>query len=508
MSVNNSSNNKRIAVNTIFLYARMIIVLFISLFTTRVVLNTLGVVDYGIYNVVAGFVSMFAFLNSAMTNAIQRFYNFERVSKSIDRLKIIYNTAFRIQLLLALIIFLLIETVGLWYICNEMIMPIERYTSALWVFQFASVSLILVVLQIPYSAAIISHEKMNYFALVSIIDVLLKLLIVIFLPHVSFDKLIFYGILSVLVSISNFILYYIYAKKHFPEIKLCNEYDKNKFKEMISFAGWNTFGSFAYMTQGQGLNVLANAFFGPVVNAARGIAFQIQSAINGFSENIATAFRPQLVESFAKKNFERTQTLMFSMSKFCFLMLAILTIPILIELHYILLLWLDGTIPEYTEIFTILVLFNMLLGALNMPISQTVQATGIIRKYQLFRSVLVTSTLPLAWLFLKLGYSPPTIFWITFIISIINQPLSMILLHDNFPYSYRAYIKKVIVPCTAFTITAPIFPFLIHQILEESFIRLILVTSVSILSSCLFAYFIILSSNEKITIKNILKKQA
>lgn len=506
MLSNYALNNKRIAINTMFLYARMILVLIVSLYTTRVVLNALGIVDYGIYNVVAGFVSMFAFFNTAMANSIQRFYNYVKINNSIEQLRIVYNTAFRIQFLLAIIIFILIESFGLWYIFNKMTIPSERFFSALLVFHFSSLSLFFLIIQVPYSASIISHEKMSFFAFASLADVVQKLIVAILLFNLSYDKLVLYGGLIFIVSLNNFVLYYFYAKRNFPEIKLCKYYDRTVYKEIILFAGWNTFGAFAYMIQGQGLNVLANFFFGPVVNAARGISFQIQNAINGFSENIATAFRPQLVESYAKKDYGRTETLMFSMSKYCFLMLAILTIPIIIELDYILNIWLNGIIPDYTQEFTVLVLINMLLGALNMPISQTVQATGKIRKYQLLRSCLVVSTLPIAWFFLKLGYSPSIIFIVTIVISIVNQPLSMILLHRNFKFSYRCYCKKVLIPCIGFLTFAPILPVVFSILFEDGFIRLVFIVMLSLLSSIIIAYYFVLAKEERIVLKQFVSK--
>ena len=503
----NSSNNKRIAKNTAFLYVRMIFVLGVSLYTTRVVLNVLGVEDYGIYNVVAGFVSMFAFLNSAMTNTTQRFYNYEKSISEGTALTVVYNTALQIQALLAIVLLILLETVGLWFVNNQMIIPDGRLMAANWVFQCSGLSLILLVLQIPYSAAIISHEKMDYYALVSIIDVFLKLAVVIVLPYVSYDKLAFYGITSVLVSLLNFFMYFYYAKHYFAEIRLNKIFAKSKFNEMLSFTGWNVFGSFAYMIQGQGLNVLINTFFGPVVNAARGVAFQIQGAITGFSENIATAFRPQLVSSYAEENFDRTRNLMFSMSKFCFVMVCAISIPIAIEIEYILDTWLKGVVPEYTIIFTILVLINMLINSLNMPISQTVQATGIVKSYQLIRSIIVTSTLPLAWIALKVGASPVSVFVITILITIINQPVSMIILRKNFAYSYRDYIKIVIIPCSLFFVLNMVIPFIIHSFMETSFIRFCIVSCVSGCVSLILAYVVILSKAEKEIIANFIKSK-
>lgn len=506
MASNNANSNKRIAKNTFFLYGRMIVVLLVSLYTTRVVLNILGVVDYGILNVVAGFVSMFAFLNSAMINTTQRFYNFEKHTSSQDGRNETYNTALQIQIVLALIIFTLLETVGLWYIDNYMVIPPERLTAAKYVFQFSTVSLIFLVLQIPYSAAIIAHECMDYYAVVSICEVFLKLAVVLILPFVSYDKLVFYGMTSLLISVVNFLLYFIYSRKNFEEIRFRRRFAVDKFKRMLAFTSWNLFDSFAYMIQGQGLNVMMNAFFGPAVNAARGVAYQIQGALSGFSENIATAFRPQLVGSYAEKDYDRTRTLLFSMSKFCFVMLCALAIPIVVELHYILAAWLDGTIPEYTVIFTFLVLANMLIGSLNMPITQTVLATGKVKYYQIIRSILVTSTLPIAWIALKLGFSPTAVFIVMLVISILNLPLSMAILHKLFYYDYKTYVKVVLFPCLMFLILSPWLPLLIKQLLAESVIRLCLVILISLSCSIVLGYLIILNLSEKTYAILILKK--
>lgn len=492
-----SSNNKRIAKNTLFLYIRMIVVLLISLYTTRVILNVLGVVDYGIYNVVAGFVSLFAFLNNAMNNTIQRYYNYENSAGTINTLNEVYITAVHIQLILAIVICIILESFGLWYINNKMVIPDSRLFEANIVFQCSVLSLALLIMQIPYSAAIVSHERMDFFAVVSIVDASLKLGIAIALPFFGGDKLLIYGLLLLIISFVNLSLYYSYAKRKFEEIIFKLVFFPQKFKDMLSFSCWNMLGSFAYTLQGQGLNVLMNAFFGPVVNAARGVAYQIDGALNGFSANIATAFRPQLVASYAEKNYRRTEAMMFSMSKYCYLMLFTLSVPVVIELPIILNLWLKGTIPEYTSIFTRLVLVNMLLGCLNMPISQTVQATGKVKNYQLIRSILVASTLPIAWVFLKFGAAPSSVFWTAIVISIINQPISMVILHRNFKYSYKEYINQVIFPCVILTIMTPIIPIVIHYIMPETILRLIIVTGMSLFCSAFFIYTFIMNRSEK-----------
>lgn len=490
-------DNKKIAKNTLFLYGRMIIVLFVSLYTTRVVLHALGVVDYGINNVVAGFVSMFSFLNTSMANGIQRFYNFENGSKNGKSLEDVYNTALLIQFLLALVIVIVLESFGLWYINNKMVIPLERLNAAVWVFHCSVVSLALVIIQIPYSAAIMSHEKMDYYAIVSLADVFLKLILAFVISYVSYDKLIFYGVFTTLISLVNFSCYFIYCKCKFQEIKFERAFHKDIFKQMLSFSGWNIFDSFSYMLKGQGLNILLNAFFGPIVNAARAVSNQIMSAVQGFSANIVTAFRPQLVESYAQTNYKRVCKLMYSVSKLSYIFLYVICVPLVLEIRYILDLWLAGEVPDFTVEFTILVLANMLFSSLNMPLSQVVQATGKLKKYNFYRSLLVVSTLPIAWIFLKLGYNAVSVFWISLLISILNQPLSLWLLHRIFPYSINDYMKEVVFPCLVLSIVLPIFPYIIYCIMPTGFIRLIVICFVTVVISVALLYLFLLNDKEK-----------
>lgn len=502
----NTPSNKRIAKNTIFLYIRMIFALLVSLYTTRAILNVLGVVDYGIYNVVAGFVAMFGFLNSSMTNTIQRFFNFEKGEANKDNLNNIYITSVQIQVALGLITVILLEVLGIWYINNKMIIPEDRLPAALSVFQLSICSLFMLIIQIPYSAAIVAHEKMGYYAVVSMVDAILKLFIAITLPFVTYDKLIIYGMMMFFISVANFLLYYIYAKQNFEEIHYRHIFFKDQFKRMLAFSGWNVFGSFAYTMQGQGLNMLMNVFFGPVVNAARGVAYQVQSALSGFTENIAIAFKPQLVESYANQEFTRTKYLMYMMSKLGYLMVFLFALPISLEINYILDLWLDGTVPDDTEVFTILILLNMLLGSLNIPISQTVQAVGRIMSYQTIRSVIVMSALPISWVALIYGAPAYIVFVILILINFINQPVSLYLLRKIFSYPYREYLKAVIIPCLLFSILTPIFPICVHLTMQESFIRLIAVGIISVISSAVISYFFVLSESEKIVMKDLFNK--
>lgn len=499
------SNNKRIAKNTIFLYIRMGLVLLVSLFTTRIVLQALGVEDYGIYNVVSGFVAMFAFLNTSMSNGVQRFYNFSLGNSSEYAVKDVYNAALQIHIGLAILLIVILESFGLWYLHTQMVIPIERFTAASWVFQFAILSLLLLVIQIPYSAAIMAYEKMDYYAYLSIFDVCAKLIVAFLVKYSTSDKLILYGGLNLLISLISFTLYFAYAKIHFKEIRFEVGIRKNLFTSMLSFSGWNIFGAFSYMIKGQGLNVLLNFFFGPIVNAARGVSNMVMSAIQGFQSNIVIAFRPQLVQSYAQGDTDRVSYLFFSLSKISFILLSMLSIPVIVDVDYILHFWLGETIPDYTISFTVLVLLNMIISSLNTPVSQVVHATGKMKNYQLGTSIMICLILPISWVFLKLGYDAISVYWISLVISILNQLLCNLLLKKIYDYSLKKYFKEVIVPCVIYSLIVPIIPLLIKFLIDSSFIRLILICFSSVVMTLLVSYVVVFNEAEKKMLLNFLK---
>ena len=482
------------------------LVLVVSLFTTRIVLQALGIEDYGINNVVSGFVSMFAFLNTSMSNGVQRFYNFSLGRKNDYSVRDVYNTSFQIQLLLALLLFVVLETFGLWYIYTQMVIPIDRFDAALWVFQLSVFSLFLVVLQIPYSAAIMAYERMDYYAYLSIFDVMAKLFIAYGVRYATVDKLVLYGLLNAAVSVINFLLYYGYSKKHFKELSLDFRIRENLFKPMLTFSGWNLFGSFSYMIKSQGLNMLLNVFFGPVINAARGVSNMVFTAIQGFQSNIVIAFRPQLVQSYAGGNYRRVLNLFYSLSKASFILLALLSIPIMIEIKYILFLWLGDNIPEYTVPFTILVLLNMVISSLNTPISQVVHATGNMRIYQMGTSIIICSILPVSWIFLKMGYDAVVVYWVSLLITIINQIICNLLLKKIFDYNLWNYCKQVIFPCFSFLLLVPILPLVIIHLFPPSLLRMMITGFVSVSMSLIVSYFVVLDKTEKSLVVDYCKR--
>lgn len=499
-------NNKRIAKNTLFLYIRMAIVMAINLYVTRVVLNVLGVSDYGVYNVVCGFVSMFGFLNTSMANGIQRFYNYELGRNGEDAVVKVYNTALIIQLVLAVGIVILTETIGLWYVNTKMVISPERIVAANWIFQFSVLSLVFVIMQIPYSAAILAYERMDYYAVVSIIDAVMKLAIVIILPHLSGDSLIFYGLLMMAISIIDFILYSVYCRKKFHHLKFKKVFDSSLFKSMMSFSGWNLFGSFAYVVKGQGVNVLINTFFGTVVNAANGIATQISSAIQTFAANIVLAFKPQLTQSYAMGDYRRAKNLMFSMSKIAYTLMCVIAIPIMVEMDYVLTLWLSSDIPTYTHSFANLTIIATMIGILNTPVTQMIHASGQMKKYQIATSIVICSILPISWLFLKLGYGATSVFVITIIVMVINQAVCLQVLHSIFKFSVTKYIKEVVIPCIIITII-PLFAVssISNAIGSSSIWNFIVVTIVNILAVGI-SFYLTLNSAEKQIIQSYIVK--
>jgi O-antigen/teichoic acid export membrane protein len=484
----------------------MFFVIVVSLYTSRVVLNVLGVDDFGTYNVVCGFVSMFAFLNTAMSNATQRFYSYEIGKGNSNSINNVYTSALITQFLLMLVVVILVEVVGVWYMKFKMVIPDGRLDAAFYIFHFSVISFAFLILQVPYSAAIMAYEKMDYYALVSIIEVLLKLGIVIGIKYVVVDKLVFYGLALTLVSIIVFFMNYIYAKSKFSHLRIKKSIDRKLTEQIIKFSSWNAFGSFAYMIMGQGLNVLLNAFFGTVINAARGISYQVLGAIQGFASSIFTAFRPQLVQAYAAGEHKRTERLMFSMSKITFFLFYMLALPIMLEIDFILHFWLGNIVPKYTQIFTVLIILNMLISNFSTPLSLVIHATGTMKKYQIVTSAIICSTLPISWFYLKFDEDPIAVYWISIFISIINQGVCLFVVKEVFSYDIKTYFHDVLGRCLITFIISAIIPILLFISMEQSIIRLVIVTVASIISIGGVSYTFGMNQPERDLAKHILLK--
>ena len=498
----NTITNSRIAKNTLFLYIRMLFVLIVSLYTSRVILNILGVEDYGIYNVVAGFVSMFSFLNATLSSSVQRFYNYEGTRSGKEGYRQVYITGLIIHFVIAFIAVVLLETFGLWYINKIMNIPETRLFAANVVFQSAAISLIMLLLQIPFVGVIMAKEHMSFYAVVSLIEVVLRLGFVVGLQYVSYDKLILFGFFTLLINIITFFLYYSYSKIKFSELTFKFEIFPDILKQIIGFSAWNVIGTFAFMLKGQGLNLLLNYFFGPIVNAARGIAYQVNVAVGGFASNISIAFRPEIVNSYASGSVVRSTNLVYLESRVCYMLISVLIAPLFFNLKYVLNLWLGETIPQWTEIFTVLILIDTLVCTLNTPVTQIVMATGKIRLYQIATSVVNLLLLPVCYCFLKLGYDSVSVFVVTIIFSIINQLVCVIVASKVFQINYIDYVKKVIIPCLLFSSVLFIIIFVCYTLLESSLVRLLLTVFIELIIAIPLFFYLGLESEQRTFLKN------
>lgn len=500
MSNQTSDNNERIAKNTLLLYFRMLFMMAVSLFTSRVVLNTLGVEDYGIYNVVGGIVAMFGFINSSMSSATQRYITFALGKGDKNRLQIVFSTTLQIHTMIAGIIVLLGETVGLWFLYNKMQIPVDRMDAAFWVLQCSIVSAVVMIISVPYNADIVAHEKMSAFAYISILEVILKLSIVYMLLIFSFDKLILYAFLLLAIQILIRFCYSFYCNKHFEETKYKHVWDKALFKEMTGFAGWSMFGNLAGVLFGQGLNMLLNVFFGPVVNAARGIAVQVQNSVQQFVGNFQMALNPQITKTYAQGELQEMHKLMFRSARFSFYLLFFLSLPVLFEPNFILTVWLK-TVPDNTIVFLRIMLCTSLIYTLANPLIIANQATGKVRKYQAICGTILLMILPVSYVCLRLGLPAYSVFIVHFMMEFLAQIARMVLLRPLIGIRIRDYIKNIYSPVLLVVAVSVILPALVYFNMEDTVIRFLIVGIVCVFSVSLTAYTLGLSSNERAFVK-------
>ena len=497
--MDNPANNKRIAKNTLLLYFRMLFMMVVSLYTSRVVLNTLGVEDFGIYNVVGGIVTMFTFMNGAMASATQRYLTFELGRGDFERLHKVFCTSIHIHALISLAIFILAETVGLWFLYTHMTIPTDRMDAALWVYQFAVVSCIVVLMSVPYNASIIAHEKMSAFAYISILEVVLKLLIVYMLVWFDFDKLKLYAVLMFCVQMISRIAYGRYCGKHFEETRYQRIWDRKLFREMTGFAGWSLFGNLAAVAFTQGLNILLNMFFGPAVNAARGIAVQVQNAIQGFCANFQVALNPQITKNYASGDLKQMHSLVFASSKYSFFLLLFLSLPVIIEAEQILTVWLK-IVPAHTVNFVRLILCIIMVDAVANPLIVSAQATGKIKVYQAVVGGILLLIVPVAYLVLKLGGTPESAFVVHLVFTILAQIARVWMIRPMIRLSIREYIKKVVCRIAGVVVLSGIFPAAVYEMFAPSLLRFLLVGVTCVVSVGMAVYFVGIQQNERIFI--------
>ena len=491
-----SENNIRIAKNTLLLYFRMLLIMAVTLYTSRVVLATLGVEDFGIYNVIGGVVAMFAVISGSLSSAISRFITYELGKGNKERLKVIFSSSIVIQICLAISICILAEIGGVWFLNSKMNIPIARMEAANWVLQCSILTFMINLISVPYNAAIIAHERMKAFAYVSILEAILKLAIAFMLCVSSSDKLKTYAILLVIVAVIIRLIYGYYCKKHFEECEFHFIYDRSVLKEIGGFAGWNFIGSASSILRDQGGNIVINLFCGPAVNAARGIATQVQNAVYGFITNFMTALNPQITKNYAIGNRDYLMFLLYQGSRFSFYLLLLLSLPILLNTHYILSLWLT-TVPEHAINFVRLVLFFSLSESVSQPLITVQNATGKIRNYQIVVGGLQMLNLPISYLLLRFGYAPESVLIVAVLISQCCLMARLYMLHFSIKLSARKFIKNVYLNAACVSVIAGIFPILVLTFSNNSFIMFLAHCAFTAICTLLSILFIGCNNKER-----------
>ncbi|WP_455668153.1 lipopolysaccharide biosynthesis protein [Phocaeicola sp.] len=488
--------NKKLIKNTLYLYSRMLFQLVVSLYTSRAILEMLGVMDYGIYNVICGFVSMFSILSGSLSTSTSRRLTFELGRKDYNMLNKIFVMSIHIHIFLGLIIICLLETIGLWYLNNEMIIPENKIVEANIIYQIAIVTFCVNLQVIPFIAIIIAYEKMKIFANIGILEIFIKLVVVLILPYIHYNKLISYSILLMLVALIILVVYIVSCKRIFSICRYNSFYDKYIFKELFSFAGWNFIGSTSTILRDQGCNLILNLFFGPIVNSARAIAMQVNSAVTGFINNFTTALMPQITKSYATLDFPYLLNCIYKGSKFSFFLLYILSTPILFRTEYILGLWLVN-VPENAVGFVQLILVYSLTDTYSRNLINANNATGKIKYYQLFTGILNIMTLPLSYYCLLLTNNPYYTLYVPIIISLVNIFPRIVLNKKMIPVTVKGYFIQVVSPTMIVVLFSVVILNCINHLFENNLVGFIQISLVSILLNLLIMYYLGLSQAEK-----------
>lgn len=480
----------------------MLLILFVQIYTARIILNTLGVKDYGIYNVIAGVIVLFSFINNSMTNSSQRFITYS-IGKGLKKdLVSVFNTSFYCHLFISIILLFLAETIGLWFVTQKLVLPSDRYFAALWVYQISVLNAFINIIKVPYNALIISNERMGFYAYVSIFEAIAKLLVIYVLLISSIDKLILYSILSFIVSFILFVIVIVYCNIYFPYCKLRLIFDRGKSIEMIKFSIWNMLNGGVSIANQQGGNMMLNIFFGVTFNAAYGIANQVSSVINMFVSNFQMAFEPQIVKQYAAREYSSLIKLIFRTSLLSYLLLLIISIPFITESKWILDTWL-GTPPEYAGIFCVILVIYFMIDAIQAPLWMVIGASGSIKEYSIWNSLINILNLPIAYLILIHGGSVLWIFMLRVLLNLLCAIIRVPYTRKFLRYSIKQYMLEVVLPAVIITIITITISFKISYIVNSPIL--------SIIFSLLFTVFVCfalgLRKNERIFVWNQFKKR-
>lgn len=501
-----ASDKQRIAQNTLFLYVRMFLIIIVSLYTVRVVIRTLNVTDYGIYTAVGGIVLALSFLSQTIASASQRFFAYELGRKDYLKLKRTFSIIFIVYVIIALAILIIAETLGLWFLNNIMTIPSDRLEAANWVYQFALFSFIVKILTSPYNAIIIARENMKVYAYVSIIEAFLKLLIVYLLVVFAIDKLKLYAVLTFVITCIISAIYGFFCYRRYEESRISLYWDKALFKSVFSYSSWTLFGTMAGVANGQGSNLLLNVFFGPVLNAAYSIAYQVSTVIQQFSGNFFMAIRTPLIKSYAEKNYDYMMQLFYLSTRFSFLLLYAIILPLILEVEFILKLWL-GTVGEYMVLFTQLILIYCLVLAIGNPITIIMQAAKKVKLYHGIVDSFVLLTLPLSYLFFKLGYPPESTLIVSISMLVIAHAIRIWVFAKIVTFSLKEYCMQFVFPAVVVVILSVISTMFIQSLFQNGLIQFVVVCLASFLCIGLCSYYIILTAKEKLFLFKVIKNK-
>lgn len=490
------TNNSTIAKNTIYLYFRTFITMAVALYTSRVVLASLGFEDYGIWNVVGGIVAMFLFIKESLSSSIGRFLTFAIGRNNQNEINKAFSTSLIIHLIFALLIVLLCETIGLWFLKDKLVIPEDKKWMAQLVFQISVASTFLSIITVPFHSSLISYERMNVYAYIGLWDAISKLLIAYAISVVDNNRLLIYGLLILASSIftNGFVVAYVHYA--FPKMRYYAVMDKRTYFEVFTFSGWSLFGNIAYMSYTQGVNMIINMFFGPIVNAARAVSLQIEQSVRTFVTNFQAAANPQIIKNCAAGDWNAMHLLIIRSSKFSIYLLFLFALPIVLEVESILTIWLKD-VPKYSASFCRIMFGVIFLETMVASIMTGVSANGDIRKYQIVVSSILLTILPLSYGTLSIGMGPESVFFVYFFVEIIACIARIFIAHEKIHLSIHLFINQVVIVTTYVMLLGAIVPIVIHFFMPDSTLKFFLVLTTGFITSCASIYFVGLDAKEK-----------
>lgn len=503
MESSSEGRNRKIVKNTLMLYIRMFFIMFVSLYTSRIILEALGIDDYGIYNVVGGLVTAFSLLTSSLSSIGARFINFHLGKNNIDRVKDVVSNTINIQIYLSLIVFVVSETLGLWFLNNKLLIPESRLVAANWVYQLSVITFIIKLLSVPYNSLIIAHEKMSIFAYLAILEVVLQLGLVYLLLVLHTDRLIFYAAFMLFLAAIVTLIYFLYCRRNFEECCYRTHIDIGLFKEMSSFAGWNFIGTASGVFRNQGVDIIINLFFGITINAARGIAAQINNAVMKFAQNFMTALNPQITQTYAAEDWSRLHALVVNGVLMSYYLLWIICVPIYFEMDLVLRIWLEE-VPPMSSSFSKLQIIISLIAVLSSTNITAMLATGNIKKYQIIVGTISLLNFPLSFAVLKLGYSASSTYLVAIFVEVVCLFARLIISRSLLKSSITEFCKRVIIRVLLVSTVSVIVPILIIHLMPENILRLVVVSVGSMLWSMFVIYFLGVDSGQRNKIKSFI----